>query len=176
MLLLSRKAKELSSPTKRPNNQTPPKAKLTKSTQEIGTQTDHTGPLELGGTLRDLRKGDTYEEFEQMRDLNCEDNVYKNTSIEETGSPLEAGNDRVKVIWVDPNDPSLTKGIQRLYKERYPILANILNDFEIIEQITRTSSGETNTQKVIRAVQGPDERALWDNLVKIKGHWKQEKA
>lgn len=58
--------------------------------------------------------------------------------------------------------------IQRGCREAHPKLVDIRRDFEVIKQITRTSTQVINCQKFFRVIQGMGEKAMWASLHKIK--------
>lgn len=90
--------------------------------------------------------------------------------ILEGQNPLQINEQTTRVVWVDPLDPNMDKGIQRGFREKYPDLTKIKKVFEILEQITKTGGQEVRHTKVIKVMQGNDEEALWENLLKIKNN------
>ncbi|KAG5879867.1 hypothetical protein JTB14_036701 [Gonioctena quinquepunctata] len=64
------------------------------------------------------------------------ESVLKNTKIE-IGNPLYMEENTVEVVMVEPEDKDMHNSIQRLHKERYPVLANLKGELEMIKQTTR---------------------------------------
>lgn len=134
---------------------------------DMGTQTHTTDTKDH--TIDDLGGDITLEAFRELQGLKWSDVLYKNTTLVEKGNPIHTADDITKIVWVDPNDTNMEKGVQRGFKEKFPNLEKIESTFETIEQITRTGSEKViSSQKIIRAMQGPDMRKLWENLTRIK--------
>lgn len=120
--------------------------------------------------ITDIGNDDTLASFSNIKDKKWDDAVFKNVSLIEDLNPLKSNPETTRVVWVDPLDPEMDRGIQREFREKYPDLQEIKKDFEILEQITKTGGQEVRHTKVIKAKQGKSEDELWENLVGIRAN------
>lgn len=115
---------------------------------------------------------DSYDEWKQISERPWPNTIYQNTNIT-VGNPLESKHDTVKVVLVNEEDREMRYSIQSLYRKRFPELSELHENFEIIEQITKTRT-EQVTQKVIKIMVTGMEEELWQSLVKLKEVTKNE--
>lgn len=77
----------------------------------------------------------------------------------------------MKVVLVEAGDRTMEKEIQKVYKDRFPDLADIKEDFEIIEQVTKTRSERADnlTKKtVVKITHDNTEQDISTKLIKLK--------
>ncbi|CAH1103758.1 unnamed protein product [Psylliodes chrysocephalus] len=88
----------------------------------------------------------------------------------EKGYPFESGKQSAKVVMVEPKDPKMNNGIQKIYKDKYPELEQIEDDFEILEETIKLRSKRhvQKNSKIIRIVPNDKEDDLWAYLSKVK--------
>lgn len=140
-----------------------------KSTAEISTQTDpwHGGQQ----TLRTLEGIDNLEQYRQVGGMNWERTLFKKTEVR-VGNPLATDDQTTKVVLIEPNDQDMNLSVQRLYKEKFPELSKIKNEFEVIEQITKikapNDTTELSTKKVIKAAHNGTMQDIWEKLTRVR--------
>lgn len=134
----------------------------------IGIQTDDENIRTIPEKITDLGNGNTKEEFDTLRDKKWDENIYRVTYLEENENPIHNDNIKTKIIWIDPEDTEMEKGLQRGYKEKYPSLTQMKGNFEMMEQITKSGNQKLNHIKIFKIVQGKNEQMLWDNIQKVK--------
>ncbi|CAG9833250.1 unnamed protein product [Diabrotica balteata] len=136
-------------------------------TIDTDTQTD---PWH-GGSQKRISKLDninSFETWEETANLTWDDKVYKRTNVV-IGNPITTGNDIVKVVMVEPNDPQMSNSIQRLYRDKYPELAELEADYEVLEQSTTIKSkGAKETKKIIKIKQNGDRKQIWEKINMVK--------
>ncbi|CAH0558636.1 unnamed protein product [Brassicogethes aeneus] len=141
---------------------------------DADTQTENKVEPE-NGKIR-IEKIDSWEAFTEVTDQMWEEYQYSNTEIK-IGNPLETEDTITKVVMIEPTDPKLERGIQKIYAERYPELISDSKS-DIVEQriYTRTGNTEKETRKkIIKASITGTENDLWDNILKIKQEITNEK-
>lgn len=140
-----------------------------RNTVDMSTQTEpwHGGQQ----TLRSLEGIDSLEKYRQVENMAWDKTLFSKTEIT-VGNPLTTDNQTTKVVLVEPNDLEMNTSIQRLYREKFPELTEITNDFEIIEQITKVKSSNSttklSTKKVIKVTHNGTTQDIWEKLVRIR--------
>lgn len=112
-----------------------------------------------------------------MENHDWDQKLYVNTEIV-VGNPLDADDTITKVVLVEPSDPEMNKSIQKLYKDKFPELGSINNDFEIIEQTTRIRSRtpkEHSHRKIIRVSHDGTPQDVWEKLKMIRDETELDK-
>lgn len=99
-------------------------------TSKAGTQTDawHNGVR----TLReeDLKDINELSELTSIENLIWPDDVYTNSKVI-VGDPLGTEDGTVRVVMVEPKDPDMQASIQKMFKDKYPELADLTDPFEV---------------------------------------------
>ncbi|XP_066157687.1 uncharacterized protein [Euwallacea fornicatus] len=130
--------------------------------KEQGIQTD------TGEGLTQIEGVDTYQKFKEIMDKNWEENIYENTEIK-IGNPLETKMTTVKVVMTEKGDKNMERGIQRLYKKRYPELLEGDENYEVLEQTTNYKNAKQKMgQKLIRIELSGREEDLWEQMERMK--------
>ncbi|CAH0558572.1 unnamed protein product [Brassicogethes aeneus] len=152
--------------------------RATKPTREFGTQTDHEGTMEEPDVGRiNLDELNTFEDFARARESGWKKYNFEKSKII-VGNPLGTDDCTTKVVFLEPSDPNMERGIQMVFKERFPELAGD-KKYEVIEQriYTRTGSTEKETKKkIIKASNNRSEEDLWDNWAKIRDETTSDSA
>lgn len=109
-----------------------------------------------------------FEEWHKQRKCEIEEELCTNTEIK-TGNPLLTKDSTLKVVFIEPDDPSMQRSIQKMYKERFPELMAINENFGVLEQFTKVQNkGEGGVRTVIKITHDNLESNLWESLCKIK--------
>ena len=69
----------------------------------------------------------------------------------------------MQVVLIEPEDPKMEKSIQKQYREKYPELTDLKEDFEVIEQITKIRSQNPDAytrRKIIKISHDNTDRTL----------------
>ncbi|CAH1107123.1 unnamed protein product [Psylliodes chrysocephalus] len=117
-------------------------------TREMGTQTETWH--QRAQSLETITAMETYEDFKKVENLAWADELYTNSAV---------WNQRIR------------RCIQRLYKDKYPELADLNGQFEIIEQRTyiRTKTPvEETIKKIIKIVHNGTPEKIWEALRLLK--------
>lgn len=104
-----------------------------------------------------------------MKNKKWNDSIYKATHMQENKNPIYDETVQTRIIWIDPDDTEMEKGIQRGYREKFSTLTQMKGNFEIMEQITKTGNQKLSHLKFFRIIQSTNEQTLWDNLQRVKG-------
>jgi hypothetical protein len=113
---------------------------------------------------------DTLQKWKVVEGKTWEERVFSNTEIV-VGNPVTASDLVVKVVLIDPEDPEMEKSIRRIYRDRFPELAEAIEDFEILEQMSRIRSRgqhEQTKKTVVKIVQDGTDEILWDRLTRLR--------
>ncbi|KAG5871512.1 hypothetical protein JTB14_006945 [Gonioctena quinquepunctata] len=124
-----------------------------------GTQTC---PWNLGSDPIDRIINTTeYEAFKQMAEVQWRGCAVKNSKIV-VGYPLNTDDATVMVVLVGMDD-------KKLYRQRYPVLANLHGDLEIIEQTIkiRGQLAQCN-RKIIKVMLDGTQQDTWKRLFELK--------
>jgi hypothetical protein len=87
------------------------------------------------------------------------------------GTPFETKDDVTKVVLVEPEDRDMDKGIQRVFRERYPELRFGDREVDVVEQTTRVRSqlpGEVARRKVVKIMHDGMEGDLWRKFCELR--------
>ncbi|KAL1487804.1 hypothetical protein ABEB36_015559 [Hypothenemus hampei] len=119
-------------------------------------------------TYYQLKENITIEKFKSINSKEWDNKNFVNIKIK-IGNPIYDEEHNVSVIIKEPDDPNLEKSIQKIYKDRFPEIKNVKEEFEILEQIIRTKSGVNRSIKkiIITKYNGSLEDA-WNVLTKIR--------
>jgi hypothetical protein len=127
-------------------------------TTEVSTQTGQT-------TREQVWKASTYEEYASIVAEKWEDPCYTVTEIIE-GNPLQAARDTDLTVWVKKGD-DMEKGLPRMFKERYPELAELEgNRVASIEISVRYGDKEKCTSE--RVITRMEERDYFNDLHQLR--------
>ncbi|CAH1107100.1 unnamed protein product [Psylliodes chrysocephalus] len=142
----------------------------TKVTSEASTQTEPWHDGKHKATLKSLEGIESLDNYSQVEGMTWEKELFKQTEVI-VGNPLTTGDKITKVVLVEPKDPEMNNSIQRLYREKFPELASIQEDFEVLEQTTKIKSKESaelSTRKVIKVTHDGSTKDIWEKLNKIR--------
>jgi hypothetical protein len=78
---------------------------------------------------------DTLQKWKEVEERTGEERVFSNTVI--TGNPVTASDRAVKVVLTEPEIPKMDTIIQKICRDRSPKLADAIEDFGILEQISK---------------------------------------
>ncbi|XP_045482742.1 uncharacterized protein LOC123686558 [Harmonia axyridis] len=104
-----------------------------------------------------------------------DDRLYTNTEITE-GKPWEATNTRV--VMVEKDDPNMYRQTQAAFKEKFPILSEIRDNFEIVTvSVNRSSKKKERKDRVVKVIyDNNDDQNIWESLVKLKEELAEENS
>lgn len=134
----------------------------------------------------------TGEEVEEIREINFQtldewqaaekqkwdESLYRNTEVI-VSNPVDTKDLVTKVVFVEPEDAEMRHSIQKLYKDRYPELGEVNEDFAIIELTTRVRTNkesEPTRKKIIKAKYDGTDIGIWEKLNKIKKETENEES
>ncbi|KAJ3661610.1 hypothetical protein Zmor_005998 [Zophobas morio] len=140
---------------------------LEEAKQKIETLQNHENRTDSVSSVKGIN---TYEGWKLIERHRWDDNIYIRSEIK-VGNPLETKDSVVKVVIVEPEDLERNISIQKIYRDRFPELMSVDEDFEVLEQITRTRTkerGELAQRKIIKVTYDGTEQNLWDQLQKVK--------
>ncbi|XP_074034771.1 uncharacterized protein [Leptinotarsa decemlineata] len=137
--------------------------------RNVETQTEpwHTGQAE---SIKSIRGIESFEEWEIAAQREWDEAVYRKTEVIR-GNPVKTKNNVTKVLMVDKSQEDNTETIIKLFKERFPELEEVEEDFEILEEITnRRASGQLQEtrRKVIKFDYDGSTMDLWNKLNRVK--------
>lgn len=98
------------------------------------------------------------------------ENTYRNTEVI-IGNPLATKATTVKVVIVEPDDKGMERGIQKMYKDRFNVITEAREDFEVMEVTTKVRSKNVNAehvQKIIKIEVDAQAQELWDKLKMLR--------
>ncbi|KAH1009953.1 hypothetical protein HUJ05_004328, partial [Dendroctonus ponderosae] len=112
---------------------------------------------------------DNYKDWSEIAKMGWDEALYKNSEVVQ-GNPLHTKATTVKVVLIEPTDIKMERGIQLIYRQRYPELGDATEDFAVLEQSSRwrRPGATAASQKVVRIVQGQEEADLWNRLAFLK--------
>lgn len=149
------------------------------TTCDAGTQSEAWTRKGPPPTVRTLEGLNSLTDFLAVADLKWEEEVFANVEVK-VGNPLTTPHETVKCALVELKDPKMDSSIQRLYRDRFPELASVEEQFGWIEQQTRRkgSGGELveTLQKVVKISHDGSDEVLWDRLQTLRAETKGEKA
>jgi hypothetical protein len=145
-------------------------AQLSAENERLRKRGPWAGPKGGNDKLTSVEGIDTLQKWKEVEGKTWEERVFSNTEIV-VGNPVTASDLAVKVVLIDPEDPKMEKSIQRIYRDRYPELAEATEDFEILEQISRIRSRgqhEQTKKTVVKIVQDGTDEVLWNRLTRLR--------
>lgn len=142
------------------------KTQTRSNTIEMGTQTDS------DGILYEIHSCENYDEWREQADAKWDGSVFSASTVTK-GSITEIINADVSVILVEDGDVGMTKGIAKVYGDRYPCIRNVKEDLAILEQkssirVRDNNSNKEETQKVIKITFDGTEKDLFYKVAKLK--------
>ncbi|KAJ8953414.1 hypothetical protein NQ318_023531 [Aromia moschata] len=149
--------------------------------QKMGKAESDTIPVNT--TVKQVEYMDTLQQTERLYDFTklekkeWTDKVYTNTEII-VGNPVTAEDKLVKVVITEPDNPTMEKSIQKIYRDRFPELLAATDEFEVIEQMTRIRSkgpAEYTKRKIIKTCYNGTEEDIWMKLIRIKEETAEDK-
>lgn len=99
---------------------------MCKETKEIGTQVDLECYAQTASqtTQEDIENTCTYGKFCEIENRNWDQSLYRSTRIVEE-NPLNTNKEWNLGVWIEEEDQQMEKGIQKLYRDRYPELLDV---------------------------------------------------
>ncbi|XP_071052973.1 uncharacterized protein [Onthophagus taurus] len=143
---------------------------LPSRTKEIATQTIDEKVLQI------IRTED-YNVWKEMNDKEWEEDLYTNTEIR-VGNPIKSPDNIVKVVVLEPEDAQMERGMQKAYRERYPELLQISDDFGFVEQNYKVGSRgrmEEGRRKIVKFGYDGTEEDMFRKLVMCKTEVENDK-
>jgi hypothetical protein len=145
--------------------------KAAPQTVEAGTQTaawHHTTKPPTVGSLEGVK---CFEDFEAIARLKWEEAVYRNVEVK-LGNPLDTPHHTVKCVLVEPKDPEMNLSIQRHFRERFPDVASMEEEYGVLEQRNRKrgpgGSNIETLQRVVKIHHDGSERSIWGGLQALR--------
>ncbi|KAL1487651.1 hypothetical protein ABEB36_015695 [Hypothenemus hampei] len=106
--------------------------------------------------------------FEKVAKRQWHQDNFKNTEVI-VGNPLNSKTKDVKVVIKEPDGSEMERSIQKIYKDTYPEISTITEEFDILEQHTRTRSGNIiNIKRLIITTYDGTWVSAWHMLEKIR--------
>lgn len=147
------------------------------ATKEIAVQTDNKentpGMFTHSSTQTpsdELIEICTYDQFNEIKNKSFPDKLYTNTELV-VGNPL-ATKEEAKVILIEPEDPNMMQSIQRLYRDKFPTVANvtkkIIETYEIVTTVKVDGKEETNNEKIYKITHDGTNNDIWNKINKLK--------
>lgn len=119
-----------------------------------------------------------FSDFDKIRNLSWDENIFRNIKTI-VGNPVNTVTEGYSVVLVEAHDQKMNKYIQKLYRERFPELIDMKDDFESLEQITRTKKGDEQIEKnhrVIKIKLDDDKEDVWQKCVMIRNYLETNQA
>nr|XP_022911388.1 myosin-2 heavy chain-like [Onthophagus taurus] len=142
--------------------------------KKVTTQSTQTEPEEKETELDDelLKTTTTYEEWKKIEGKKWERRHFRKTRVV-IGNPIwqKPVEDRIKVVMVESGEEQMEKGIQYMYKKKYPELIEIKDAYGEIEMTTKTrfnGQHRKSVEKVIKVMIEEGKGGLWKALINIK--------
>lgn len=141
----------------------------TREQKDISTQTV---AWTRGGNpiINSLEGINTLEDFKKVENFQWTKEIYTKSEIK-VGNPLNTRDDVTKVVLVEPENKRMQNGIANLYCTTFPELAQIDEDFAVVEQSTTIktkNNKEPIKKKIIKAVYKRDDDDIWNVLQKVR--------
>ncbi|XP_050306719.1 uncharacterized protein LOC126743597 [Anthonomus grandis grandis] len=138
-------------------------------TRNIGTQTGAwmTGKENI---LTQMPEERNLNSWRQYKNLKWSNKCYNRTETK-IGNPLDTKDTTVKVVLVENDDIPMDKYIQRLYRNRFPELREIGEEYEVVKRITKvkyTNRVDTSCQKIVKISLKGTEEDLFEKLIRLK--------
>ncbi|XP_071056461.1 uncharacterized protein [Onthophagus taurus] len=157
-------------------------AEVEKMMHDSDIQTDPPKMVDMGtqtrevGTVEEFSITDKYSDWRLVADRSWTEDVYKNTENKE-GNPNNTEDSTIKVMLVEPGDPAMEKGIQKLLKDRFPELAHVKDDIGFVEQTYRFGTKDnlrTGSRKIFKIVYDGSEEDLFNKIMALKNETENE--
>lgn len=152
------------------DTQTSPTEKK-KETKEMSTQTEPWHGAPAKETLKSLEGIEELEQYRQIENMRWEQDLFKQTEST-VGNPLTTDDQTTKVVLVEHTNKEMNSSIQRLYRDKFPELTSIKDEFEVIEQITKIKSEhegtKLSTKKIIKVQHDGNTKDIWEKLKRIR--------
>ncbi|CAG9825659.1 unnamed protein product [Phaedon cochleariae] len=117
-----------------------------------------------------LKGMNSLEKWRTIAHKNWDERLWANTETKK-GNPIQTKDEVVKVVLVNKQQLDMNLGIQRLYRERYPELLSVTEDFDIMEQSTKMRSKDgyvLSRRKIVKITHDGTEDDTWNKLVSLK--------
>ena len=111
-----------------------------------------------------------YKQWAEIANKEWKEEYYISTKVVE-GNPLWQKDVNTKVVFVEPDDEKMTKGIQNQYRRAYPILEDLKEEYEEIETSTKIKTRGIEVEKkekIIKVTVLKDEENLWKSIEKLR--------
>jgi SH3-like domain-containing protein len=127
-----------------------------------------------GNRLETLQGIDTLEKWVAAEKKEWSGEVYTNTSVL-VGNPLVDVKDSiVKAVLVEPTDAAMDLSIQRLYRNRFPELASVKEEWAVLEQITQLEGAKPIRRKVFRIGHLGTDLDVWEKINRLREETRNE--
>ncbi|CAG9767823.1 unnamed protein product [Ceutorhynchus assimilis] len=120
--------------------------------------------------LTELGECDNFATWTEKSEKTWEENIFTNPEIV-VGNPLATKDEIVKVVLVGKSEANMDRGVQKIYRDRYPELEHIKEDFGMLEQDFRIRTKTTNTtktRKIIKITHNETEEDLYNKISDLK--------
>lgn len=120
-------------------------------------------------TAEKLRQISSFKDFEDVKEELWPEELYSKVKVL-VGNPL-ATQDEHSVVLVEPHDAKMDTSIQRRYRDRYPELIGLAEDYDQLETITIRRINEVQTQvnrKVSKIKLNDYKEHMWEQLTRLK--------
>lgn len=146
-------------------------AKIPKTCPECSAQTQEQEEI------TDIDEITNVASWATIADRKWAKDVFKKTEIK-VGNPLDSRAETIKVVFVETNDKSMDEGVQLLYKEKYPELADSIEEYDVLEQTSRlrSKSGEKTGVKIIKIALDDTDAQLWNGIQKVRSEVVREEV
>lgn len=125
----------------------------------------------------DTVKGiETLQQWREIASRQWSQTAFITTEIK-VGNPILSKDEVIKVILVDKEDLGMETNIQRMYRDRFPELLEITNDFEALEQQTKRYGEDEviSTRKIFKITHDGTEEDTWGKLRRLRDETKEAK-
>jgi hypothetical protein len=127
-----------------------------------------------GNLLDSLQGVDTLETWKKEEKKKWTEEVFTNTGVV-VGNPLvDAKDSVVKVVLVEPTDIEMEASIQWLYRNRFPELAEVKEDWAVLTQTTQLEGTEPTRKKVFRIHHVGTDEDLWPKFQRLREETKED--
>ncbi|KAL1487490.1 hypothetical protein ABEB36_015837 [Hypothenemus hampei] len=100
-------------------------------------------------------------------------NDYTYLNVEsKTGSPLDAGVETTKVVWVSTRDRKMERGIQKAFRTKYDELASLEEELSTLELMSRVKTNgmemRYSCNRIIKIIHNGKEADIYKKLKKLR--------
>ncbi|KAJ3661608.1 hypothetical protein Zmor_005996 [Zophobas morio] len=126
-------------------------------------------------TKQEISAADNREKFDKIKNNVWEQSVFENVEIV-VGNPLSETKSECMIVIAEPRDPDMNRSIQKTYRDSYPEMAEMRNNFEIIEKTIKTRNIKNKdevreiTREIIKIKATDTKDHLWDLLKRVRIH------